>query len=55
MIVIAGLLGGAAMGAGLALKRGGSKLDAAQYAAGFGIAFGILGLFITVFIDRMMS
>lgn len=53
MIWTAGLLGGAAFGAVTALRRGGRKLDALQYAAGFGIAFGLLGLAISVFLDRM--
>lgn len=54
MIILAGALGGAAWGAYLAKKREGSKLDMAQYAAGFGIAFSLVGLFVTIFIDRMM-
>ena len=53
MIWTAGLLGGAAYGAFTALKRGGRKLDALQYAAGYAIAFGLLGLAISVFLDRM--
>ena len=54
MIVIAGLVLGATFGARSALKRGGKRLDALQYAAGYGIAFGLLGLFLTLFIDRMV-
>ena len=53
MIWTAGLLGGAAFGAYVALQRGGRKLDALQYAAGFAIAFGLLGLVISVFLDRV--
>jgi hypothetical protein len=53
MIVLAGLLGGAVYGALLAKKREGTRLDMAQYAAGFGIAFALLGLFVTIFIERM--
>ena len=53
MIVLAGLLGGGVYGALLAKKREGSRLDMAQYAAGFAIAFGLLGLFLTIFIERM--
>ncbi|MFN3824710.1 MAG: hypothetical protein ACK4RN_12075 [Pseudorhodobacter sp.] len=53
MIVIAGIFLGAAFGARTALKRGGQRLDALQYAAAFGIAFGLLGLFVTIFIERM--
>jgi hypothetical protein len=53
MIVLAGFLGGGLYGALLARKREGSRLDIAQYAAGFGIAFGLLGLFLTIFLERM--
>ena len=53
MIVLGGMLLGAVLGAGLAQKRGGKTLDMLQYAAGFGIAFTLLGLFITIFIERM--
>ncbi len=53
MIVIAGVLGGAGWGAYLAKSRGGTRADMAQYAAGFGIAFGLLGLFLTIFVERM--
>lgn len=54
MIVLAGLLIGALWGAWLARKRKGSRLDMAQYAAGFAIAFAILGLFATLIIDRFI-
>ena len=53
MIWTAGLLGGAAYGAFTALRRGGRKLDALQYGAAFAVAFGLLGLVISVFLDRM--
>ncbi|MFN7224205.1 MAG: hypothetical protein ACK4MS_09320 [Paracoccaceae bacterium] len=55
MIVLAGLVLGAAMGAGIARKRGGNGLDMAQYAAGFAIAFALLGLFLTIFIERSLT
>lgn len=54
MIVIAGLVFGALGGALLAKKRGGKPLDIAQYAAGFAIAFGLLGLFATLILDTML-
>ncbi|MFN3970776.1 MAG: hypothetical protein ACK4GO_07065 [Gemmobacter sp.] len=54
MIVIAGLAGGALYGAVLAGQRGGKPLDRLQYAAGFGIAFALLGVFVTIFIERMV-
>ena len=54
MIVIAGILGGALWGAWLARRRKGNGFDIAQYAAGYAIAFGLLGLFVTIFVERMM-
>jgi hypothetical protein len=54
MIIIAGLLGGGTIGALTARKRGGNRLDMAQYAAAFGIAFGLLGLFATILLERMV-
>lgn len=54
MIVIAGLVLGAAYGARKALKSGGNRLDALQYGAGYGIALALIGLFLTLFIDRMV-
>ena len=53
MIVLAGLALGAGVGATLAKRRGGRGLDMLQYGAGFGIAFCILGLFLTILIDRL--
>lgn len=54
VIVIGGFLFGAILGASIALRRGGRKLDALQYAAGFGILFTLLGLFLTIFLERML-
>lgn len=48
------MLFGAIIGATLARKRGGKALDQLQYGAGFMIAIGLLGLFITILIDRMI-
>jgi hypothetical protein len=53
MVVIASFVLGAILGARTALKRGGQRLDALQYGAGFGIAFGLLGLFLTILIERL--
>jgi cytochrome c biogenesis protein CcdA len=55
MIVLAGLVFGSLFGAGLAKKRGGKKLDMLQYAAGFGICFMLVGLFATIFLERMLA
>jgi hypothetical protein len=53
VVVIASLIIGAALGGLTARRRGGKRLDVLQYAAGYAIAFTILGLFATIFIDRM--
>ena len=53
MIVLGGFLLGAIIGASIARKRGGKTLDILQYAAGFGIAFCLVGLFATIIIERM--
>lgn len=53
MIVIAGVIGGGIFGARIARKREGTRADMAQYAAGYGIALGLLGLFVTIFIERL--
>ncbi|MDO9581830.1 MAG: hypothetical protein Q7J24_01770 [Desulfomicrobium sp.] len=55
MIVLAGLVFGAVFGAYLARKRGGNRMDMAQYAAGYAIALMLLGLFVTIFIERMLA
>lgn len=55
MIVIGGFILGAVIGATTALRRGGRRLDALQYAAGFGITFALAGLFLTIFLERMMA
>ena len=52
MIIIAGFVLGAAFGARKARKAGGKRLDLMQYGAGFGIAFALLGLFVTLVLDR---
>lgn len=52
MIIIAGAALGAGYGAWLAKSRGGNGRDMAQYAAGFAIAFALIGLFVTIFVER---
>ena len=54
MFVIGGLLLGSIGGGLAARRRGGRPADIAQWAAGFGILFGLLGLFVTIFLDRML-
>ncbi|MFK7753742.1 MAG: apolipoprotein acyltransferase [Sedimentitalea sp.] len=52
MLVIGGAMLGAGLGAMTARKRGGKPLDMAQYAAGYGIALGLLGMIATIIIHR---
>ncbi|WP_212524675.1 apolipoprotein acyltransferase [Actibacterium sp. MT2.3-13A] len=54
MIVIAGILLGALWGGMLARRRKGKPADIAQYAAAYGIIFGIVGMFVTIFVERML-
>lgn len=55
MIVIAGAVIGIILGVLTARKRGGNRLDMAQYAAGFAMAFVVVGMIATVLIDRSLS
>ncbi|MGV8951506.1 MAG: hypothetical protein ACOH2M_10420 [Cypionkella sp.] len=54
MIVIAGIIIGAILGSVLARKRGGRRLDMLQYGAVYALIFAIIGMFITIVIDRMI-
>ena len=54
MIVIGGLLIGAALGVFTAKKRNGSLADVLQYGAVYAIAFGLLGLIVTLVLDRAL-
>jgi hypothetical protein len=54
MIIGAAMLFGALLGWGAARRQGGNRLDQAQYAAGFGIAMGLLGVIVTVILGRML-
>ena len=49
---LSGLLIGAILGAWRAKARGGKGKDMAQWAAVFAIIFGLIGLFILIFIER---
>lgn len=53
MIIFGSAIFGAAFGALRAKTLKGNRLDMVQYAAGFGIAFAILGLFVTIILVRM--
>ncbi|WP_192931080.1 hypothetical protein [Gemmobacter serpentinus] len=52
MIVIFATLFGGFLGAYRARRHGGGKLDMAQWAAGFAIPFALIGLFLTILIER---
>lgn len=52
MVIVAFAVIGALIGGFTARSRGGKGLDIAQYAASYALAFGIVGLFITVFLTR---
>ena len=54
MIVIGGLVFGSVFGAVLAKTRGGRVPDMLQYAAGLGILFGLIGLFATIILERVL-
>ena len=51
--LITGLIG-AVIGGTTARRRKGTAADIAQYAAGFGIAFAILGVFAAVFLESFV-
>ena len=53
MIWTASIVIGAVVGATTAIRRGGRKLDALHYGAGFAIAFGLAGLALSVLLDRL--
>ena len=47
MIVAVAFLIGAALGASIAARRNGNRLDMAQFGAIFGICFAVVGVFVT--------
>lgn len=54
MILIASVVFGVLLGMRMAKVRGGRGIDQAQYAAVMAILFAVIGLFVTIFIDRMI-
>lgn len=52
MAPIIGLVFGALFGAVVAKRKGGNRLDMAQYAGGFAILFGLVGLFLAIYLAR---
>ncbi|NVO55548.1 hypothetical protein HW561_07085 [Rhodobacteraceae bacterium B1Z28] len=56
MLVVLGMaMLGAILGVLTARKRNGSGADMAQYAAGYGIAFALVGLVISLILVRMVA
>lgn len=53
MLALIGALGGGTFGALLAKKRGGARADMAQYAAGYAILWGVLGLLAAIVLARV--
>ena len=51
MYLLCGLIG-AYLGARKAKKRNGTRADIAQYAAGYGILFALIGIVVTIILDR---
>ncbi len=54
MIVILMAIAGGVIGGLTAKRRKGNRLDIAQYAAVYGIAFAILGLILTIAIEKLV-
>jgi uncharacterized protein YqgC (DUF456 family) len=54
MIVIFGLVAGAVWAAQSARKRGGNRKDIAQYAAVGAILGGLVGLFVTIGVEKLL-
>ncbi|SPF80321.1 apolipoprotein acyltransferase [Pseudoprimorskyibacter insulae] len=54
MIVIILTLLGVTVGALTAKRRKGKPLDMAQYAAGYGILFALMGLIITIAVEKSL-
>lgn len=54
MIIILGAIIGAIIGGTTAYRRKGNKLDIAQYAAGYAMAFIVVSLILTVILDRTL-
>ena len=55
MIIIGSAIIGIGLGLMTARKRKGNRLDMAQYATGYGIAFTLLGLLIAIVLERIVT
>ncbi len=52
IVFIAALIGGV-IGGRIASKRGGNRLDIVQYVGIYALAFGLVGLILTLIVHRM--
>ena len=52
MIILAGMVLGIVIGTFTAKNRGGKRLDILQDAAVYGIAFTLIGVFVTIILER---
>lgn len=52
MAPVIGIIFGAIFGAFVAKRKGGKGLDMAQYAGSFAILFGLVGLFLAIYLAR---
>jgi len=55
MLVIVGAIGGAIWGGYLARRRRGNHLDILQYAVASAIAFGLVALFASILLSRVLG
>lgn len=51
---LTGLVFGAILGAFQAKRKGGKRADMIQWALVFAMIFGVIGLFVLIFVDRSM-
>ena len=54
MIIIPCMIFGGLLGALTARRHGGDKFDIAQYVVGFGILFAVIGLMISIIVERVV-
>lgn len=55
MIILGSGALGVLLGVTSAKRRKGNRLDMAQYGAAYGIAFTILGMFLSILIERLVG
>ncbi len=55
MIVFFSALAGAVLGGTTARRRRGNAADMAQYAAGYGILFALIGLIATIVLEKALA